>query len=291
MTPEQHHFSAGKFCGKITERGFSGVSVLTQGPARGHNLEVDATSLRSAHALLSGKSLPAYLTHSDSQGDRLGREIGVVRNFRLDGKQLRGDFDFLESFREHQPGEYDRLRELAQEMPDQFGLSVVFTATKAWPLSGGKELPGDGPRPADALTPNPAVRFASFESVDFVKSPAANVSLFKKGDAPEPAAPAPAPQPGAFAAQLAERDRQIQVLGSRIEFLATELEEAKMFDARFIGVPHEQAPAINYESATGVPSGEGMTDQQKWAKYAALMKTDPSAAARFRRQNIPNVAR
>lgn len=272
MTPEQLHFSAGRFTGKVTDTGFNGVSVLTEGIAQGHSLSIDGVSLRSAHAILYGRKLAAYLTHADAMGDRLGSEIGFASNFRIDGRQLRADFTFLDSFMKHEPAEHGRLVEMAQLMPDQFGLSVVFRALKVWPLSNGEELPADGPRPSGATTEFPAVRFASFESVDFVRAPAANVGLFKT---PKPDASAPAPVAGSFAEQLAAKDREISALSAQIELLTRERDEARVFDIRHTGVRAADLPDMSH-ARTGT---DASTDD--WSRYEKLRAKDPASAQNF----------
>ena len=67
-----------------------------------------------------------------------------------------------------------QLVELAEKMPEQFGLSVVFSGRAVWTMQDGSEVPADGPMPEGAMRGIPSVRFASIESADFVKAPAAN---------------------------------------------------------------------------------------------------------------------
>lgn len=160
------------------------VSLISVGPALGHGLYVDSKSLETIEDELDGTRLPAYITHRGAIfEDRLTREIGMFDNFRIEGDRLLGDFQAFDSFREDDSRKYNRLFEIADKMPERFGLSIVFSANSAWSTAEGDVSSDD--RPEDALFDYPSIRVEEVSSADFVDSPAANErGLFSKIDNP-----------------------------------------------------------------------------------------------------------
>lgn len=151
----------------------SGVSLISVGPALGHGLFVDDRSLDTIIAELEDVRLPAYITHRGALfDDRLTREIGMFDNFRLEDGRVLGDFQAFESFREDDARKYNRLFELAEKMPERFGLSIVFSATSAWATDAGDVETNE--KPEDALFEFPSIRVEEVSSADFVDNPAAN---------------------------------------------------------------------------------------------------------------------
>lgn len=61
------------------------VTLAEVGEARGHEILVTDQTLMDAINKLSGRSLPAYITHANAQGDRLTSEVGFFSGFYLDG--------------------------------------------------------------------------------------------------------------------------------------------------------------------------------------------------------------
>ena len=166
--------------GAVSPDGFSDVTILTGGTeAEGHGLYVDEAAIAQAMALLMGKTLPAYLTHDDAWEDRLGKEIGVFSGFYRDGLKIKAKrFSFLKSFMEHQAETHEKLVELAQVMPEQFGTSIVFQGNAVWPVEDGEDMDSSYPKPDGCMSDMPCIRFGKIESADFVKSPAVNDGLF-----------------------------------------------------------------------------------------------------------------
>lgn len=163
--------------GALTSKGFEDLSLITGGvEALGHGLFVDEKSIEGLTKLLMGKTLPGYLTHNGLMGgDRLGQEIGLFSGFYRDGMKVKAkQFSFLNAFKKHEAPLHDKLVELANEVPDQFGLSVVFEGDANWVAKDGEEVPCDEPMPEDCLRSIPSIRFTGVESADFVKSPACN---------------------------------------------------------------------------------------------------------------------
>lgn len=160
---------------------FANVALITSGvEALGHGSFIDEGTVRGLSALLVGKSLPAYIGHEGGglfgDGERLTSEVGIWSGIHLAGGKLRAkQFQFLRSFEEHEPAKRDRLVELAEKMPDQFGVSLVGRVSLAWATPTGDEpFFNLSSRPEEALYEYPSVRFSEVESADFVKQPAAN---------------------------------------------------------------------------------------------------------------------
>lgn len=168
----------------VKESGFSDVTVITgETEALGHGIYVDEKSIDGLMTLLMGRSIPGYLTHDGAMfGDRLGKEIGIFSGFYRDGNKLKAkQFRFLNAFVKNDSETYEKLVELARELPDQFGLSVVFSGRAVWAMEDGSDVDADVPMPEGAMRGIPSVRFESIESADFVKAPAANPGgLFAK---------------------------------------------------------------------------------------------------------------
>ena len=159
-----------------------GVSLISVGEALGHELFVDDDSLDTILQAIDGEKIPAYITHRGALfEDRLTREIGMFTNFRTEGERLMADFEAFDSFREDDARKYNRLFEMAEKMPERFGLSIVFSATQAWATpEGDVEIGG---RPENALFDFPSIRVEEVSSADFVDTPAANQKgLFSKLD-------------------------------------------------------------------------------------------------------------
>ena len=142
-------FDKGQF---DTESGLiKGVSLITKGTAKGHDLVVDDTTLSQLEASLNNAKEPgvkAKLNH------RTGVEaiFGHVNNIHRCGEKLKGDLHLLKTHKD-----YDHTIELLETMPSQIGLSVAF--------QGDKEVGADG---------RVFARCKNIVSVDLVTDPAAN---------------------------------------------------------------------------------------------------------------------
>lgn len=157
-----------------------GVSLIQEGEAKGHEMFVDELSISSAFDYLkSKKRLKAYITHRGAIfEDRMGREIGYFENFRIEDDRLMADFQAFESFQQDESRRFNRLFELAEKMPEDFGLSIVFSAGLAWATPDG-DVPTDlmnafEDEPKNARFEYPSIRIEEVTSADFVDSPAAN---------------------------------------------------------------------------------------------------------------------
>jgi hypothetical protein len=153
------------------------VSLIQLGVAVGHEMQIDQRSLETALVAL-GDNLPAFITHEGAlDSDRILEQIGAFSDFYLDGGKLRGTFRAFDSFRVDESNRYNRLFDIASEMPDAFGVSMVFEADLVWPDPDGREWSIDE-KPVGVRQQFPSVRFLNVSSADFVESPAANEGLF-----------------------------------------------------------------------------------------------------------------
>lgn len=318
-------FQRGLAASEISNKGFANVSIIEGNrEALGHGIYIDEKGLGQLMGLLMGKSLPAYITHDGAIfSDRLTEEIGMFSGFYREGNKIKATkFSFFESFRKHESEEFDKLVELAEKMPDQMGVSIVFGGTAVWVDAEGNESPGYLPEPDGAQFGMPVVRFSSIESADFVKNPAANDGLFsiKKAevdgsekdmattitlDAHKEALAAKDAELESIKGQLSAKDSELTALAEKhageIETLKgeheaafasakTELEEAKkkaeeleQFDSRKLGVkPAEVAP----EGGVKKLPEPAKNDKERWDQYSELASTDKDAAEAFREKYL-----
>ena len=165
------------FAGVIEGDVILGVSVATTGEAQGHRLEFDRTSLDQLQAL--GFSKPAGIksrfTHPDWFHDGLGKYLGRVRNFRVDGNKLLGDLHISPTARSSPAGNFaEYVLSLASEDPGSFGVSVVVDLERVWVTTDGHEVSAAGVKPANATGKYPVARITAFYAADLVDEPALN---------------------------------------------------------------------------------------------------------------------
>ena len=163
-----------------------GISILTTGEAKGHQMMISQKTLESSITLMMGKSIPAYLSHSGATGDRLLTEAGYFSGFYREKNKIRASrFTALASFKEYDREKYDRLFEIAEVAPETFGVSIVFEGQLFWEMSDGSEQTMEAglDAPENSRFDYPTVRPLKITSADFVDTPAANRALFsEKGD-------------------------------------------------------------------------------------------------------------
>jgi DNA repair exonuclease SbcCD ATPase subunit len=161
---------------------------------------------------------------------------------------LLGDFQAFDSFREDDSRKYNRLFEMAQKMPERFGLSIVFSANSAWATPDGDVPMGRWPNndsdrlydennpPEDALFEFPSIRVEEVSSADFVDSPAANQrGLFSKIDKPNISK--------MTKAELTEKNDELvaeaEALEAKLAEVQTQLAEQSEEEAKIEGVSEE----------------------------------------------------
>lgn len=160
----------------------SDVSLIQSGEAKGHGVFVDAEALKSALRVAPDK-IPAFLTHEGAlEADRILQQVGFFKGFYIDEDRLMArEFVALDSFKKDEPERYNRLFDIASEIPETFGISLVFENELFWILEDGSQVKfEDQEKPAKAKYDMPVVRFVEIYSADFVDEPACNdKGLFK----------------------------------------------------------------------------------------------------------------
>jgi hypothetical protein len=128
-----------------------GVSVITEGKAKGHDLVVDSQTLmeikQAAENCADGR-LKTKLNH------RSGVEsvFGYLENFRVDGPKLLADLKMLKSHKD-----FEQTFEQIESLPNAIGLSVAFVGKEEHNRNGQK-----------------LARCREILSADLVPEPAAN---------------------------------------------------------------------------------------------------------------------
>jgi len=98
----------------------SDVSVITVGEAKGHGLMIDAQTLVEVKA--AAETYAGGLKVKTDHYTGFDNIVGTLRNFRIDGDQLRADLYLLKNH-----DATPRILEMAELIPDTFGLSISFT--------------------------------------------------------------------------------------------------------------------------------------------------------------------
>lgn len=134
------------------------VSIATIGEAKGHDQFVDKKTLNQFLECANGyrSGVKVLMNHEGDVKDI----VGNLRSFKIKGDKLVADLHLLKT-----SSHRGYVLELAEEMPDTFGLSTTFENT---------------PEEIDGVL---FARCAALYSVDLVTEPAANASgLFQKVD-------------------------------------------------------------------------------------------------------------
>lgn len=143
------------------------VSAMTIGPAAGHGFHIDEKTLSMMLDLAQQQpdGIPMRFTHPelDNTKSKDGIELSVGRfiNPRIEGESLRGDVQLRKYARSSPSGNlWDYLLDMAEEAPQDAGLSAVAAFAYAPSQLNGQEIRAARPR--------------FFKAVDFVGTPAAN---------------------------------------------------------------------------------------------------------------------
>ena len=157
------------------------VALLSVGEARGHGVMITQRTLASALVAAATTPVAAFITHDGASGDRMLGQIGYFSHFFIDGDSLRAHtFTALPSFKDDEAMRYRRLFDIAAAIPDNVGISLVFTGELVWETLSAGFSPANlkTPRPPDAAYAFPTVIISKIMSADFVESPAATTGLF-----------------------------------------------------------------------------------------------------------------
>ena len=144
-------------CGdeEMESNDFGGVSILEIGEAKGHDLFVDKLSLEKAMDIM--KQAPNGVKVKMNHGSGLDAVVGFARNARIEGNKLVADLKLLKNSQH-----YGLIKEMADEAPDQFGISLAFV------------------NESESINGKDFIRPQSIASADLVSSPAATNGLFEE---------------------------------------------------------------------------------------------------------------
>lgn len=159
-----------------------GYSVISMGPALGHDMEVDSTTLdqvvQFGNASKSG--IKSRFDHPNASNTSMGTFLGRTKNFRKSGARVIGDLHLSESAKEAPQGDlYSYVLGLAERDPEAFGASIVFEG------KAEQQLDDEGSSKKDSKG-HPLPRLARVERLlasDVVDDPAANPGgMFEHGE-------------------------------------------------------------------------------------------------------------
>ena len=133
-----------------------GVSVITEGEAKGHGMIVDGITLDQVKSCAETYTDGLRVKMDHYTG--IDAMVGVLRDFVIDGPQLRADLHLIKSHED-----FEKLLEMAETMPGSFGLSISFSGeSDRIPVSGVEGMLIE------------AARCMEIYSADIVDQPAAN---------------------------------------------------------------------------------------------------------------------
>ena len=174
-----------------------GVSICTVGEAEGHGVCLDQDFVRTVVSKGNEKrqGLKARYGHPNMSSTALGTFLGRFKRFRLDGNQARADLFLSNEAKDTPNGNlYDYVLGMAENEPDMFGTSIVFTPGREYKrdADGNKVYyPGWSPdedetgaehderRQKWRETPGPLfIECEELHGCDAVDEPAANDGLF-----------------------------------------------------------------------------------------------------------------
>lgn len=159
-----------------------GVAVITTGVAVGHDLFIDKVFLQEvADAINAGgtKGVKSRFTHPSPSGDGLGHLLGRVKDARVVGDRVVGNLHLSKSSRNTPSGDLGgHILDLAEEDPDLFGSSIVFSRDEDAELAFVTDNQDRRGRFASPDRGNPQnfihARLDELRAVDVVGEPAAN---------------------------------------------------------------------------------------------------------------------
>jgi hypothetical protein len=155
----------------------TGYAVLTKGPALGHHVQIDDTTLEQVVTLGNATTLgiKSRFDHPNASNTSMGTFLGRTKNFRRVGDRVLADLHLSKSAKEAPQGDlYTYVLGLAERDPSAFGASIVFEGEQEY-LTGP-----NGERTKDATgQPLPGLaRVTKLLASDVVDEPAANPDGF-----------------------------------------------------------------------------------------------------------------
>jgi len=171
----------------------SKVSIITRGEALGHEMWVDQDFLSDVTAAINSAAIAsptggvkARFTHPGLSSDGVGQKLGRVTNAQVSGEQVIADVHFQRASTISPDGNLaEYVMTLAEETPEDFGLSIVFEHDSELAelhveanTSGNRYVSPD----EDNLNNYVHAQLGRLRSADVVDSPAANPEgLFQRG--------------------------------------------------------------------------------------------------------------
>lgn len=192
-----------------------GVSVITKGIAKGHDLIVDETTL--AQVVRCGNGAKNGIKVKVGHDSGVEEIVGRLTNFRIEEDKVLADLELLSSSPRR-----DFIFEIAQKTPEAVGLSIAFE---------GKPEAANGQQMA---------RCTRLRSVDLVDEPAANPDgLFEVAvdEAPKVESMKDEPKPEAMAAEAAA-----PTVDDRLGALEAAVNEIKAMLASLVAEETSEAP-------------------------------------------------
>lgn len=279
-----------------------GYSVISEGPALGHDSVVDLTTMEQVIALgnKATHGIKSRFDHPNASNTSMGTFLGRSKNFRQFGGHVFADLHLSESAKEAPQGDlYTYVLGLAERDPNAFGASIVFEGKFE------SQLNEDGTQKKDAQG-KPLPRLTRVESLlasDVVDDPAANPGgLFDKGDRLASKITAflnrwaqhdLLPQLQAFMAlhkedNMAEATATVpvtsheQLAAARAEGVKAERERVELIHQSFAAVWGEQAPAAELKIrdglvVLGIAAGDATTEFKK-RKLTQITEAAPKTA-------------
>lgn len=192
-----------------------GVSVITKGIAKGHDLIVDETTL--AQVVKCGNGAKNGIKVKVGHDSGVEEIVGRLTNFRIEEDKVLADLELLSSSPRR-----DFIFEIAQKTPEAVGLSIAFE---------GKPEAANGQQMA---------RCTRLRSVDLVDEPAANPDgLFEVAvdETPKVESMKDEPKPEAMAAEAAA-----PTVDDRLGALEAAVNEIKAMLASLVAEETSEAP-------------------------------------------------
>lgn len=183
MKPKLERFAGKNPVGEIDKEAgiIYGVSVVTEGEAKGHHLYIDEDFLKQV--LKAGKEkepigLKSRFDHPNACSRAMGTAVGRFHEFRRDNGQVRADLHLLDSAANAPDGNLrDYILGLAEEDPKAFATSIVFRPDQTW-TPDSKDKGKKGKPPEDDPFWFPHARLKELHHCDVVDQGAANDGLF-----------------------------------------------------------------------------------------------------------------
>jgi hypothetical protein len=108
-----------------------GVSVITKGEAKGHDMVIDDLCL--SQVMACAQTYEDGLRVKMDHGTGIDALVGTLQNFSLDGDKVRADLQLIKSH-----DDFEKILEMAETIPGSFGLSITFSGTPEevqWPVA------------------------------------------------------------------------------------------------------------------------------------------------------------